>query len=310
MKSHRGFITPLLLALVAILLIGGGAYWYEWNKHKCDGGDVCGAFITEPSTTSFTASPMSGIAPLATNFFSNWNDAISPQGLRIDYGDGETDYLCNPGELCGRPAHIYKKAGTFVAKLISGPVGSQGQVLDTVIITVTSAISGTSKYSDTSFGFSFEYPTILTESIHGANVVLTHLVKYPHADVCDMKGGAPSLQNITDFSVAITVRDTNLETTIQETGNAAFKASGDLKPITIGNNAGYVVARGVEGCGEYQYLFPLADGRTLFVKRAYVTELSTSVSNYKTYRAVAGVIQPDQEQAYFDSIIASFKLNK
>lgn len=146
MKNQKGFIVPLLLVVIAFLLLGGGAYIFTQNKEASPvvSGNVelPQATSTEQTTTvqtvSFTASPTSGSVPLTVYFSSNWFGNMSPQGLSINYGDGETDYLCNPGELCPRQiAHIYKKAGTFTTTLMSGPVGSQGKTVGSMAVTVT-----------------------------------------------------------------------------------------------------------------------------------------------------------------------------
>ncbi|MCR4285343.1 MAG: hypothetical protein NUW00_00440 [Candidatus Kaiserbacteria bacterium] len=50
-NSHKGFISPLLLALVTILLIGGGAYVYVQNKQASQSA-VISPSVQSTSTTA------------------------------------------------------------------------------------------------------------------------------------------------------------------------------------------------------------------------------------------------------------------
>lgn len=60
--KHKGFIVPLLLALIALLLIGGGAYVYTQKKQE--NPPVVGN-VALPQATSTTASVTSQTAPIA-----------------------------------------------------------------------------------------------------------------------------------------------------------------------------------------------------------------------------------------------------
>lgn len=90
------------------------------------------------STTSFTASSKSGMAPLAVNFtLINGMDGVM---YSIDFGDGSgTAQVRNGGGVLSNVSHSYTSAGTYTATLsrhIGGPSGPE-QLVGTVRIKVT-----------------------------------------------------------------------------------------------------------------------------------------------------------------------------
>jgi PKD repeat protein len=60
-----------------------------------------------PNMVAFTASPISGIAPLTVTFTN--------VGTYIDYGDGSLGPIRSEGAKVGEAKHTYKSAGTYTA---------------------------------------------------------------------------------------------------------------------------------------------------------------------------------------------------
>lgn len=85
---------------------------------------------------TFTASPISGTAPLVVTF-SGSVTASYFGGVWIEYGDGtKKEVLCNPGGGCSNKLmHTYAEAGTYTAKMIGVGEGTS-KMLKTINITV------------------------------------------------------------------------------------------------------------------------------------------------------------------------------
>lgn len=88
---------------------------------------------------SFSASPLSGQAPLQVVFYT-WIPTIRPANAgayQINFGDGATSQAsyCSGNDYCttpGQNGHTYTAAGTYVAQLISSVSGPVGNVTVTV----------------------------------------------------------------------------------------------------------------------------------------------------------------------------------
>ncbi len=165
--------------------------------------------------------------------------------------------------------------------------------------------------------FTLKYPTTPFTSETSTNkLTLTHNVAYQHADVCDAKGDAAPLDDLTDFDVSFESYDKNLADTVtalEPTGFADENLSEDksefvaqdgfIEQVTIGKLDGWRVISGAEGCGEYRYYFPIAGNKTLVVRRAFVPEFSDINANQKEALAVEGALSPAQADAAFDAIL-------
>ena len=110
-NSHKGFIVPLLLAIIAVLLIGGAVYVYQNNQPATPSAN----FGTQATSTTQT---------------NKTTDTSSATGSNLNMAGG----LCPEGQ-------------TYF-----GQVGKGSCV-------PLSTVPGMTKYTDTSFGFSFWYPT-------------------------------------------------------------------------------------------------------------------------------------------------------
>lgn len=70
---QRGFIAPLLLALIALLILGGGAYVYMQNKQVSQS-----AVVTE-TTQATSTTPTSEIETLKDGVYDNFKDGFQFQ---------------------------------------------------------------------------------------------------------------------------------------------------------------------------------------------------------------------------------------
>jgi hypothetical protein len=68
--GRQGFVTPLLLAIIAILLIGGGAYVYVQNKQSKQ------AEVATPSATTVTSDGTTNSEESSNEIFKNQPGAI------------------------------------------------------------------------------------------------------------------------------------------------------------------------------------------------------------------------------------------
>jgi hypothetical protein len=119
------------------------------------------------NSVSFTESPATGSAPLAVTFNAN----PVPSGSSINFGDGTIEQTNNlfgngisnsagycgagPNFFCSVP-HTYASAGTYAATLKN----SSGVVIGTQTIIVTgSSATSQQTYTNSQYGFSFQYPS-------------------------------------------------------------------------------------------------------------------------------------------------------
>lgn len=161
--------------------------------------------------------------------------------------------------------------------------------------------AGWKTYTNTQYGFTFQYPSIISVKQDGESITLSHSVAYTHPNPCDFKGDAPPMDKLSDFGVSITVSNKNLADTKKD----SFVWSYDK--FNVGFLSGFKGESGIEGCGLYTYLFPISENSTLVIKRAYVTEFKPIISDYQKYLALPGIINPAQEEEYFTKILSTFK---
>ena len=167
--------------------------------------------------------------------------------------------------------------------------------------------------------FAFQYPLILKVNDQGETVDLTHSVAYAHPDLCELRDGVKNLDAITDFDVSFALLSENLKTAVKEIvpesifsdyfkGDTVVVTPGYIDDFNAGSLKGYRITNGNEGCGEYAYYFPIGKNSTLMVKRNFVPEFQPINANYKAYLKIPGIVPPEQEEKYFDSILSSFKI--
>lgn len=100
------------------------------GSHRTTATVVVSGNPQPPASISFSASPLSGPAPLTVTFSNTVSGAV--QGaFQINYGDGSSVDQMAPG---GQTTHIYRTAGTYTAQLVnsvSGVVGSASVAVGT-----------------------------------------------------------------------------------------------------------------------------------------------------------------------------------
>lgn len=167
--------------------------------------------------------------------------------------------------------------------------------------------------------FTFSYPASqlkLTEK--AGEVSLIHAIEYPHVDVCDFKGDAPPLTQLTDFNVSIKLESQNFKNVVKKydqyaasnffTGTTLQTDPGFIETSVFGTLNGFRITQGVEGCGEDHYYFPVSKNKTLFVKRPWITEFNPISSNQKTFLALPGIITPADADSIFSKILTSLQV--
>ncbi|XKT74232.1 MAG: peptidoglycan-binding protein [Patescibacteria group bacterium UBA2163] len=133
-----------------------GAARYEWmigcrgflNPDQVVTSAVPIEFKKEEPKAGLDAHLTSGEAPLTVNFSANLEEILGTQrggAIELDFGDGQIGTLCktySSGVAACTPSwigsHVYKDAGTYVAKLIWQYESGGSFILDTVKIVVNS----------------------------------------------------------------------------------------------------------------------------------------------------------------------------
>jgi hypothetical protein len=163
------------------------------------------------------------------------------------------------------------------------------------------------------------HPEMISIIEETTGILLLHSIPHEHPDPCDLRGDAPPLQELTDFEVWIEVVPQSLSETVKLTqtedieqdylrGNELLLDPPFIAEISIGSLRGYHITWSVEGCGRYDYYFPLSDSSTLYIVRLIITELTPNVTNYQEYLALPGIIPPEEEEALFLQILSTFEV--
>ena len=171
-------------------------------------------------------------------------------------------------------------------------------------------------YKSEKYGFAIKYPKNLTLSEENNGIILTHSIVYRHSDPCNFKGDSLILEELTDFHVSFEVFQKNLLETVIENESSAFAqenlignnlkiSPGFIDEYRAGDLTGYQITRGVEGCGEYTYYFPLDSSQTLLIRRAFIAEFSPIIADSQKYLALPGIISPTMEKTMLDQIFSN-----
>ena len=162
----------------------------------------------------------------------------------------------------------------------------------------------------------FFYPNILTFKKEGETASLSHSISSKHVNYCDLKDGL-SINDVADFSVSFRLFDKNLKDTVQINGSDYFSknffknntfvlSDGFIEKFNIGSLNGFKITMGVEGCGVYNYYFPISLTQTLFINRNWHVETYPPVDRPKLNK-IPGFITSDQEESIFNNILSSIK---
>lgn len=179
--------------------------------------------------------------------------------------------------------------------------------------------------------YELAYPDILRTEAKDGGVYLGHSIKHTHPDFCDFQGGAPEQNELVDFSLQVNIAKGGFREAVAKfSGEWVVKeifpdalpdkpgvaieqvqpklSEGFVDLVDIVGKKGYRITVGVEGCGNRTYYFPQANGDVIVLIRKNIPELTAMHLNYKEFRALPGVIQPDGEEEIFRSIVGSLTL--
>ncbi|MCI0531246.1 MAG: hypothetical protein L0Y74_04780 [candidate division Zixibacteria bacterium] len=187
--------------------------------------------------------------------------------------------------------------------------------------TRSTGVSDWKTYRSDSLPFEIKYPPELrVEEVSDGVLIFTHSIPHQHLDPCNFGDSAIVLKELVDFHVRLRIVPKGFRETVMvgEIGLIADQLSdssltispGWIDSLTFGQLKGYRIQYGVEGCGGYRYYFPLSSQQTLFITRKLVTELNPIIVNYKDYLRLPGIIVPEEEEKFFDGMLATFKLNQ
>lgn len=92
--SLKGFISPLLLALIAVLLISGGVYVYVQQKQANESVST-----EQESKDSITVQNIQGRV-VTFKVVGNSEQTCTEHEYKVDFGDGDNTYLNIPEGTC------------------------------------------------------------------------------------------------------------------------------------------------------------------------------------------------------------------
>jgi len=153
-------------------------------------------------------------------------------------------------------------------------------------------------------GDTFRYPQYLVLSRRGNLIKLRHSIRFKHDDPCDYSDEPRTLSSLVDFDVSF-----ELVSKGKEIPDIESLPSNLI--ITVGSLKGLSEQFSSEGCGEYNYTFPLARGRFLFVRREIIGMFSFGAQKFGDEEIALkkpGIIGPKQEERLSMTILSTFKL--
>jgi hypothetical protein len=157
-------------------------------------------------------------------------------------------------------------------------------------------------YTDNSI--TFRYPKKITLRKATRRIVLTHSIRLNHLDPCDYSGNDnPPLRDLIDFKVSLEIVN----------GDGRSEVPVTEGKVKIGMLDGEFLCSCREGCGEYQYRFPIGENKSLIVKRDIISVFNGAAQRFGDdvrARKRPGIITPDMEERYFYSILSAFKIRK
>ncbi len=164
-------------------------------------------------------------------------------------------------------------------------------------------------HTDSQYGITFQYPSLISMVQDGESITLSHSVSYKHPDPCDFKGDAPSLDKLSDLKVSFKVVNQNLKDFVQSSTYPGWDYV-SKNPFKSGSVSGFKVSSGIEGCGEYIYYLTISPTKTLVIHRGYIAEFNSINGNYQKYLSLPGIVTPNQEEEIFTKIISSLNFTK
>ncbi|TSC68745.1 MAG: hypothetical protein G01um101466_311 [Parcubacteria group bacterium Gr01-1014_66] len=145
-NSQKGFIVPVLLIIIALLVVGGGVYVYESKKTETpivvdtetqQSNQVQQQTNTQTSNTqqnsqnnegaityasaNLSATPTTGVSPLTVNFEGQIKVPYNQRGRAIMFfGDGVSDVMFRSGPdlFSEKWTHTFNKSGEYDAIMV------------------------------------------------------------------------------------------------------------------------------------------------------------------------------------------------
>lgn len=170
--------------------------------------------------------------------------------------------------------------------------------------------------------FSLRYPPVLSLRSKKGMLTIEHSVPYRYYEPCSQRGGGAPYEELTDFDVSFEYYpDISLEDAFAPDNHYIYEefwkdgaltlSPGFIDEFQVGSLKGYRITGGVEGCGRYEYYFPISSSSTLVVKRAIIAEFSrVATLEYQKYLKVPGIIRPEDEEKIFIGILSTFRITK
>lgn len=159
----------------------------------------------------------------------------------------------------------------------------------------------------------FQHAEKLSVEESAEEITIHHTVPFTHPDPCDFIGNGEDLKVLTDFKVAIRKQKLNMRDLLKEYSGVTFKENvplpeeGYIDKVEYGSLSGYRFTLQNEGCGHYEYYFPLGEQETLIVMRRFISEFIPTtfyfVEMHEKYERLAEVILPSEEEKYFEQIL-------
>lgn len=177
------------------------------------------------------------------------------------------------------------------------------------------AMPGASRgmFSSQVHGIAFQHAEKLSIEENAQGITVHHDVPFAHPDPCDFKGDGGDLTVLTDFHVVLRREKADMRDLLKDysgvtfNGNAPIPEEGYIDEVTEGSLHGYRLTLQNEGCGQYEYYFPLGSKGTLVVLRTFVSEFMPTTFFYdemhQQYESLPGVILPPEEEKLFEHIL-------
>lgn len=153
-------------------------------------------------------------------------------------------------------------------------------------------------YVNVNDGYSFSYPSKLKLSSTIDSIKLSHTIPFENRDGgCDMKGDSELSKTLDDFDLSIKL------------------VTGEVKPSYVDGTYSKGILNGnwsymgAEGCGQTSYYFPVEGGRTLVITKNEIQILSNIVNPEirEKVLAIPGVISFEESKLIIDQILSTFK---
>lgn len=163
-------------------------------------------------------------------------------------------------------------------------------------------------YSSPYLKLSFSYPATPVFSISSTKITLNYAVAstYPAISLkhtIPVPEDCPRGEGCSDVTQNPEIKITTIDKSYAQLAADFNKFYGGLvEKKTIGNHTGLFIEEGVEGTGEYEFLFPVNDAKSAFVTGNYVDE-----RELPDYRGVKDWIPYSQQKQLFEKVVSTIQ---